>query len=223
MRAINHKIQLSTASLLALTLASYLYAAPTDASEFRDISKINGGIRVAAAEQVGDISSINGGVDLALGASAYAINTVNGGIYLHDQVIIVQAETVNGSIRLGEDVSVNGSLFSVNGSIRTNAGTVVENRVRTVNGKIQLLNTQVGGDVQTSNGDIILRHGSVIAGDVVIRGRHSWWERFFGFNRRPSDLTIDASSSVKGDIHLYRRVNLQIDDGAEIGDIIEHF
>ena len=105
MRAINHKIRLGTASLLAMVLGSYLYSASADAAEFRNISKVNGGIRVAANEQVGDVSSVNGGIRLAHGASAYEIDTVNGSIELADDVAIEQAESVNGGIRIGENVT----------------------------------------------------------------------------------------------------------------------
>jgi len=219
----NHKTRLSAATLLAMLLGSYLYAAPLNAAEFRDISKINGGIRIAAEERVGDLSSINGGISLAQGAKAYDVGTVNGGIVLDDRSSVGDADTVNGGIRVGEDVMVSGSLSSVNGRIRTEAGTVVENSVSTVNGTIQLRNTRVGEDVETTRGDIEIRDGSTIEGDVVVKGTNSWWTRIFRFTNKPSELTIDASSVVLGDIHLYRPVNLHIDADAQVGDIIEHF
>ena len=223
MRAINHKIRLSAATLLAMVLGSYLYSASADAAEVRDISRVNGGIRVDAEEQVGDVSSVNGGITMRRGSSAFELGTVNGGIDIDDDVVIRHAESVNGGIRVGEDVTVNGSLETVNGGIRTGSGTVIQNRIKTVNGKIQLRNTQVGANVQTSNGDIEIREGSTVEGDVVIRASNSWWSRLFRSNRRPIDLTIDASSAVRGDIHLYRAVDLHIEDGAEVGDVIEHF
>ncbi len=223
MRAINHKIRLSAASMLAMILGSYLYSATADAAEVRDISRVNRGIRVEVEQRVGDVSSVNGGITMERGSSADEIGTVNGRIDLDDEVVIVHAETVNGGIRVGEDVRVNGSLETVNGGIRTGSGTVIANRILTVNGKIQLRNTHVGENVQTSNGDIEIRDGSTIEGDIVVRASNSWWNRLFRFNRRSPDLTIDASSSVRGDIHLYRRVDLHIADGAEVGEIIEHF
>lgn len=224
MRAINHKIRLSTATLLAMVLGSYLYSATADAAEIRNISRVNRGIHVAAEEYVGDISSVNGGIDLARGANARELSTVNGGIDLDDNVTIEQAETVNGGIRVGENVTVTGSLETVNGGIRTSAGTVVEHRVRTVNGKIQLRNTTVGEDVVTSNGDISLRDGSVVNGDLLVaKSRSNWWSRLFSSHRRRMDISIDASSAVRGDIHLYREVDLHIDDAAEVGEIIRHY
>lgn len=223
MREVSHTMKLSAATMLAMLLGSYLYSSSANATDLRDISKVNGGIRVSAEERVGDISSVNGGIDLGSGASAERLDTVNGGIDLDERVEIEGAETVNGGIRVSRDVTVHGSLSTVNGGIQTNAGTVIEERVRTVNGKIRLRDTRVGEDVQTSNGDILLTDGSVVEGDIVVKGRRSWIGRFFSFDRKPSKIIIDSDSSVLGDIHLYREVNLDIADGAEVGDVIEHF
>ena len=223
MKEVSHTIKLSAATMLAMLLGSYLYSSSANAAEVRDISKVNGGIRVPAEERVGDISSVNGGIDLGRGVVAVRLDTVNGGIDLDDRVEIERAETVNGGIRVSQSVTVHGSLSTVNGGIQTNPGTVIEDRVSTVNGKIRLRDTRVGENVQTSNGDIFLTDGSVIEGDIIVKGRRSWLGRFFSFDRRPSKIIIDSESSVMGDIHLYREVNLDIADGAEVGDIIEHF
>ncbi len=223
MKEVSHTLKLTGATMLAMLLGSYLYSSSAEAADMRNISKVNGGIRVSVEEQVGNISSVNGGIDLARGSQADRLDTVNGGIDLDDQVVITRAETVNGGIRVNRDVRVNGSLSTVNGGIRTGAGTVIENHVRTVNGKITLRDTHVGENVQTSNGDILLTDGSVVEGDIVVKGRRSWISRWFNFNHRPSSITIDADSSVQGDIHLYRKVHLDIEDGAQVGDIIEHY
>ncbi len=223
MKEVSHTMKLSAATMLAMLLGSYLYSSSADAAELRNISKVIGGIRVPAEERLGNISSVNGGIDLARGSSAEKLDTVNGGINLDEQVVITRAETVNGAIRVGRDVTVNGSLTTVNGGVSTNPGTVIENRVRTVNGTIRLRDTRVEENVQTSNGDILLTNGSVIEGDIVVKGNRSWLSRWFSFNHQPSRILIDAESSVRGDIHLHREVRLEIEDGAEVGDIIEHF
>lgn len=223
MREASHTLKLSAATMLAMLLGSYLYSSSAEAADLRDISKVNGGIKITAEERVGDVSSVNGGIDLGNGASAERLETVNGGIDLDERVEIERAETVNGGIRVGRDVAVHGSLSTVNGGIRTSSGTVIEDRVSTVNGKITLRNTRVGENVQTSNGDILLSDGSVVDGDIVVKGRRSWFGRLFSWDYNPPRITIDEDSSVRGDIHLYREVNLDIADGAEVGDIIEHF
>ena len=224
MQGFNYNIRWSTATLLAMVLGSYVYSAAADAAELRDISRVNRGIHISVEEQVGDLSSVNGGIDLARGARAREVSTVNGGIDLDDNVTVAHAETVNGSIRVGENVRVAGSLETVNGGIRTSSGTVIENRVRTVNGKIQLRNTTVGQNVETSNGDISLRDGSIVNGDLLVaNSRSSWWSRFWNSHHRRMEITIDATSVVRGDIHLYHEVYLSIDDAADVGEIIHHY
>ena len=223
MKDVSHTMKLSPATMLAMLLGSYLYSSSANAEEVRDISKVNGSIRVSAEERVGDISSVNGGIDLGSDSVAAKLDTVNGRIDLDERVVIERAETVNGGIRVSRDVTVHGSLTTVNGGIQTNPGTGVEGRVRTVNGKITLRDTHIGENVQTSNGDILLTDGSVVEGDVIVKGRRSWFGRFFGFGQKSSKITIDADSSVMGDIHLYREVKLDIADSALAGEVIKHF
>lgn len=223
MKSINHTFRLSIAAGLALLLSSYLLTANADVNEGQDISKINSGIRIEENDRVGDVSSINGRIRIQRGAIASEVGTVNGGIEIEDGAEINAAETVNGGIDVGENVTIHGSLRTVNGGIKTNPGTVIRDEVQTVNGKIRLRNTKVGADVRTSNGDIEIRSGSTVSGDIIVKSRASWFGRLFNFNNRPSDLVIDADSIVEGDIHLYREVNLRIDDGAQVGNIIEHF
>ena len=212
MKAINHTLRFGTSTMLAVVLGSYLYSSSAHGAEVQNISKIMGGVRIEAQDQVGDISSINGGIELKRGAHARDIDTVNGGIELADEVVVDDAETVNGGIDLGNNVTVNGSLETVN-----------ENSVENVNGRIRLTNTRVGDNVATVNGDLILRDETVIEGDLRVGGRRSFFSRMFNWNNSKSDVVIDGSSSVRGDIHLYEEVNLRIEDGADVGDIIEHY
>ena len=146
----NHNIRLAAASLLALLLSSYLFANNGHAEELREISKVNGGIRVGSGSKVG--------------------------------------------------------------------GTI-----ETVNGKITLDNTHVGDSVITTNGDVLIRNGSVIEGDVVFEGRRRGWTRWFNWGNKTPDLVIDADAEVKGDIRLYHEVTLKIAEGARVGDIKRHY
>lgn len=223
MHTTNHTVRLGVASALAILLSSYLLDANADETEVQDISKINSGIRVEENKHVGNVSSVNGGIRIQRGAIASEIGTVNGGIDIEDDAEIDTAESVNGGIDVGENVTINGSLRTVSGGIKTNPGTVIRDDVVTVNGKIRLRNTVVGSDVQTSNGDIEVRSGSTVEGDIIVKSKSSWLAGLFNSNRTPSNLIIDADSIVKGDIHLYREVNLRIDSGAQVGNIIEHF
>ncbi|MEQ8952936.1 MAG: hypothetical protein RL120_02310 [Gammaproteobacteria bacterium] len=222
MQVINHTLRLGAASLLALALSGYLYSASAHAAG-RDISHVNRGINVAADEEVGDVSSVNGSIEVNRGASTDDVETVNGRIEIEDNATVADAETVNGRIRVGSNVVVRGSLETVNGSITTRRGTTIERGVDTVNGRIELQQTRVGGNVQTSNGDIHLEDDTVIEGDLVIRSRRNFLERFFNWHNVPPKIYIDGSSSVLGDIHLYQETELEIDDRAQVGEIIRHY
>lgn len=220
----NHSFRLSAAIILAMVLGSYVFASHANASAPEGISRINGGIDIDIDELVGDVSTINGRINIARGATAEDVETINGGIDVGSNARIRSAETVNGSITLDSNVVVRDSLSSVNGGVRTRAGTEIGDEIHTVNGKIDLRSTRVGGDVHTSNGDIELRDGSVVSGDVIVRGKLSWFSKLFSFgHHRPSDLRVDADSVIEGDIHLYREVNLRIHEDARVGEIIRHY
>ncbi len=223
MKAYSHSLRLSTATMLAMLLGSYVFAGEANADDIRDISRINRGITIESADRVGDVSSINGGIRINDGASAFEVSTVNGGITIGDGAQVSEAETVNGRIRVGSDVQVQGSLDTVNGSIQTENGTEVSRNIETVNGSIKIRNTLVGKDIETSNGNIDILEGSVVEGDVIIRGKRRWWDRFFDFSRSEPEITIDSDSSVLGTIHLYQEADLNIADEAFVGDIVEHF
>lgn len=218
-----HNLRLVAASLFALVLSSYLFAHGAQAAELRDISKVNGGIRVTDNEIVGEVSSVNGGIDIGRAASASAVETVNGGIDIENAASVVSAETVNGGIRLGEDVTVQRSLETVNGGIRSAKGSKVGGSVETVNGKISLSGVHVGDSVITTNGDVVLQQGTVIEGDVVFEGRRRAWYRLFNWGNRKPSLIMDADTVVRGDIRLYHEVNLKIEDGAQVGEIRYHY
>lgn len=84
--------------------------------------------------------------------------------------------------------------------------------------------TRVGGDIETSNGDINLTRASEVDGDVIIRGKTGWLSRIFSFgNRSEPQLEVDAESVIHGDIHLYREVELLIHPDARVGEIFHHY
>jgi DUF4097 and DUF4098 domain-containing protein YvlB len=220
----NHTIRISAAVLLAMILGSYLFAESADASSPENVSRINASVDIDTGRVVGDVSTINGRVQINRDATAGSVDTINGSIHIESGARIASAETVNGAIRLGRDVQVASGLETVNGGVHTDPGCLVSVNIKTVNGKIELRDTRVGGNLRTANGDIELRDGSVVAGDVIIRGKRSWLDRFLTIgNHRQSALEVDASSAILGDIHLYREVELRISDDAQVGDIIRHY
>lgn len=191
----------------------------SDSSDRHHVSRVFGGIEVEEGEHMGDLDSVNGGIQLEDNSSAEDIETVNGGVKIRDDVSVYSIETVNGGVRAGRNLTVRDDISTVNGGVDLSDGTSVDGDVTTVNGTIKLRATKVGRDVETTNGDIYVEDGSVVEGDVVF-GEVSdhWWNR----GKEPS-LYVDSSSQIKGDIHLYREVKLRIEDGASVGEVIEHF
>jgi len=118
---------------------------------------------------------------------------------------------------------VQGTVRSVNGGIRLDSEIFVAQEIRSTNGDLHLYNSEVGQDLVTSNGDINLPEGSVVNGDVIYKSKRRWWNNLFnfGFNKDPI-LTIDGTSIVRGDIHLYHKVDLEISDRADVGEVIYH-
>ena len=151
------------------------------------------------------------------------ISKVNGGIEIDDGAEIDSAETVNGGIRVDDNVIVRRSLETTNGGIRVGSGSKVGGTIETVNGKITLDNTHVGDSVITTNGDVLIRNGSVMEGDMVFEGRRHGWTRWFNRGNKTPDLVIYADAEVKGDIRLYHEVTLKIAEGARVGDIKRHY
>ena len=219
-----HSIRFSAAILLTMILGSYVFANSAEASGSRDISRINSAVEVGAEDRVGDVSSINGHIRVERDATAGEVSTVNGNVEILSGARIESAETINGGIRLGSNVTVAGKVQTVNGGIRTREGTQISDEVRTVNGRIDLRATHVGSDVVTSNGDIEISEGSEVAGDIIVRGKRGWLGRLFSFGQgHNTDLRISADAVVHGDIHLYREVDLQIHEDAQVGAVITHY
>lgn len=219
----NHGWRLSSAALLVMVLSSYLWANGAEGSGRDDLSRINGSIEVGARESVGRVSSINGSLRLSAGVQAGELHTVNGGIMVAEDCRIDSAESVNGGIELAGGVQVAGDVRTINGRVRLGPASRIAGGVSTVNGGISLQGAGVEGPLRAKSGDIELLDGSVVEGDIVFEGGRGWWQGLLGqvWEQSPV-LRIDASSAVRGRIHLYREVELRIHEDAEVGEIITH-
>ena len=202
------------AFLILISLAVGAQAEQRDSDKY-DSHKVMGNINVQKGGMAGDVRSVNGDIRLENDSAVKNAATFNGKISISNNVKASDLSTVNGSIRSGEDLTVERNVSTVNGSIYIKAGAEIGDSVSTVNGSIDLAKTVVGGNLETLNGDIKLRH-SVIAGDIVFRALSA-------FSLRPSNprLVIDADSEVRGRIILRQRVELEIEEGAKIGEIID--
>jgi DUF4097 and DUF4098 domain-containing protein YvlB len=142
------------------------------------------------------------------------LSTLNGKIRIDDDVIVRgDAESVNGSVEVGRNVRVEG-VASVNGDVEIGEGTVVDGDVETVNGSIsmefgsraqevgtvngsvELNGAEVEDDVTTYNGDITLRDGANVGGDIRISEANSRSSR----RGQPLRIYIEGGSTVQGSV-----------------------
>ena len=197
---------------------------------------VNKSIKVAAGEQSGGESTVNGSISVGAGATVSGdLSTVNGTIRIDDDVRLDDAETVNGALRVGNGVTaarletVNGSIRvgergriedgieAVNGRIEANGGTVIGSGVSNVNGEIELSGAEVGGDVSTVNGDVLLNDGTTVLGDVVIEKAKRWnW----GSKRlRKPKVIVGPGSRIDGEVVAEREIELYISESAQVGGV----
>ena len=132
-----------------------------------------------------DIDKVNGSISVDAGERYGNLDTVNGSINIGAGARVADAETVNGSIRVSENVQA-GGLSTVNGSIRVSTNVTMNDDVSTVNGSVFVdRGGSIRGGVETVNGAIGLIDTDVDGGIETVSG----------------DVTVGASSHVKGGIH----------------------
>ncbi len=181
-------------------------------------TSVNGSISVGEKAIVtGNVKTVNGTIRVDEGASIEKASTVNGGIRIAEGVECESLSTVNGSVKVAEKVAVDGAIEAVNGRITVDNGSTVSKGVSNVNGQIELAGAEVGGDLQTVNGDIDLEDGAVVRGDLVVEKSSGWgWGK--SRSRKPR-IVIGPGSRVQGAIILKREVELYISDTAEVGGV----
>ncbi len=211
----------------AATLAMLLLVAPAHGIN------VNKSINIEAGSESGARSTVGGSITVGRGATVSGpLETVNGSIRIDEDASVRDAETVNGKlrvaagastgdlstvnggIRLAERVRVDGSVGAVNGGIDIRTGATVREDVGNVNGKIGIVGAEVGGDLETVNGDVTLEGEAVIGGDLVVeKSRGANWLS------KPPRVVIGPGSRVQGEIRLEREVELYISDTAEVGGV----
>ncbi|HTU67751.1 MAG TPA: hypothetical protein VMF52_17510 [Steroidobacteraceae bacterium] len=186
----------------------------------RDISSVNGSVDTTAGQTYDSLTTVNGDVRVSRGVSAGVAKTVNGDVTLEDDAKVGRATTVNGSLTLRDGASVTNEATTVNGSIDVGNKARVGGNVTTVSGGIDLTGAEVGGSIETRNGDIRLRDGSRVHGGITVRKKtdHGW----FGDrdDDRPLKVSICATCVVDGDLRFERAVELRVEPGAKIGQVI---
>jgi len=183
-----------------------------------EASSVNGSVTVGADAVVnGEVSTVNGTIRIDDNARVEDVSTVNGAVRIGSGVSSQNVSTVNGSIRVSESTTIDGYVEAVNGSIGVDKGSTIDRGVSNVNGNIELTGSQIGGDLSTVNGDVVLDDGTILRGDLIVEKPGGWnWGRK---KRKPPKVIIGPGSRVLGTIRLEREVELYISDSAEVGGV----
>lgn len=181
----------------------------------RDLSNINGSIRVGAeCEVTGEVSNINGsiqiGSDSRIGES---ISNINGHVALHAGVEVGgDVSSTNGHVEIGEGAVVQGTVNTTNGRIELAQNARVDGGVSTTNGRIRLTRAEVGS-ITSHNGDVELLEGSTVQGELNMK-------KSGGMNLGDDpEVIIGRDVTVAGPLVFEREVTLRIHESAEVGEI----
>ena len=202
--------------LLALSLALAL-AGPTAFATDRDIDKVNGSITVDAGERYGNLDTVNGSINIGAGARVADAETVNGSIRVAENVQAGDLSTVNGSIRVASNATLDDGIATVNGSIFVDRGGSIRGDVTTVNGAIGLVDTNVGGGIETVDGDVTVGAGSHVKGGLHYAKPSRQWLSFG--KRTPPRVVIGPNARVDGSLVFEREVVLYVHGTARVGPV----
>ena len=191
---------------------------PVSAGDGRDISSVNGEVTASPGETYGTLSTVNGSVHIGSGVTADRAKTVNGEIDVDNSAKLGELSTVNGSLNIGNDVNIARTASTVNGSVELGKRTRVGGDVSTVSGGIELRGAEVGGQIHTRNGDIDLTDGARVRGGIhVKKDNNTNW----GWGKSdPIEVHICSTCVVDGELRFDRPVELRVDAGAKIGNVI---
>jgi DUF4097 and DUF4098 domain-containing protein YvlB len=188
------------------------------AADGRNLTAVNGEITASAGESYGTLSTVNGSVQVGRGVIADIAKTVNGEIEIEDDVKLGEVRTVNGEIDVGQGVTIERTASTVNGSVTLGKRTRVGGDVTTVSGEIELKGAEVGGQLSTRNGDIDLTEGAHVRGGIHVKKKS---DNNWGFGKdEPLKVHICSTCVVDGELRFDRPVELRVDSGAKIGQVI---
>lgn len=204
------------ASFLVLGLIAWTVSSPIVAGDGHSVSRVNGSIHAEAGRSYDALKTVNGDVRIGDGATAEEAKAVNGDIELGNDARLGRITTVNGSLRIGEGATVSREVSTVNGDVRLARRARVDGDVSTVTGEIELRGAEVAGHLRTVHGDIDLVDGARVRGGIHIReNRSSGWG-----HADPPRVSICGTCSVDGELRFERPVELRVEPGAKIGEVI---
>lgn len=162
------------------------------------------------AVQDGDIieksqNTMNGDIDVGLNSKVDGdCRSVNGCVSVQEFGRVHHVQTVNGNVNVGRQAKIEGNIESVNGNVFCQDGVRILGNVRTVEGNIECEQTYIYKSIYTNQGNIFLKSGSILDGDIVIQGPDHLLN-----SAKTVEVKILEGSTVKGNIKvldLHQRV-----------------
>ena len=185
-------------------------------------SGINESVRVAPGEVYdGDLSTLNGGITVGDGATIHGeCQSVNGGIEVGEDCRVESLSSVNGGVSVGAGTIVEKGIQAINGRITLGRGASAS-AVKTINGQIEMTGAEIDGNVRTINGNIALREGSRVGGDIVVEDRGNGSDK----RDRPLTIELEGGSVVEGNVIVEDKatpVEVHLRDGSRVLGRIEN-
>jgi DUF4097 and DUF4098 domain-containing protein YvlB len=185
------------------------------AGDGASLRAVNGSLTAKDGQSYTKISTVNGDVRIGRGASADEAETVNGSIQVRNDARLGRVSTVNGSLDVSDGVAISGSASTVNGDVDIERAKVGGD-VSTVSGNIDLEGSEVTGGLGTVNGHIELSDGARVQGGITIKKNKGWsWN-----DAKPSKVRICSTCVVEGELRFERPVELLVESGGKIGQVI---
>jgi DUF4097 and DUF4098 domain-containing protein YvlB len=185
------------------------------ASDGTSLRAVNGSVTARDGQSYTKVSTVNGDVRIGRGASADEAETVNGSIQVSNDARLGRVSTVNGSLDVADGVVIAGEASTVNGDVDVERAKVGGD-VTTVSGNIDLDGSEITGGLRTVNGDIELAEGARVHGGIIVKKNKGWsWKE-----NEPVKVRICSTCVVDGELHFERPVELRVDSGGKIGQVI---
>jgi len=177
---------------------------------------VNESIHISDGETTsGDMNSVNGGIVIGKNCIIKGTaRTVNGPISVGKKSRVEGLQSVNGSIELQTGVHVRDDIGSVNGPVTCGPDVEISGEIGTVNGAIFLEGTSVGRNIETVSGEIALRSGSRIRGDIIVDAEDNNSD-----DRETLFIRIEDGSVVEGDVLIkrhHRPVEVHLSGGGKV-------
>ena len=168
----------------------------------QDAQTTLGNISVRANQNAGTLQTTNGNISIGHHAQVKSVNVLNGNISIKEFSQATSLKTTNGNIKISDNVLIKGNVKTMNGNIRI--GQHVEIRA----------------NVLTATGDISIEQGTTIRGDIIFEKPGFWSSKL---EQEIPRLKISKEVSLNGDIHLYRPIELLLDQSVNPNKVIRHY